>query len=149
MVLLGDYFVQFSMVPVSLMNGQTEGIALLTRYNPYGVFIVLEELGYLLMSLSFVFLAPVFATQGRLASAVRWVFVAEFVLTTAFLIVISTVYGLERMDRFEIAAISINWLVLIVNGVLMSVLFRRRLKQSRGAYTRDCGDRDEHGEGVP
>ena len=27
-VLLGDYFVQFSVVPVSLMNGQTEGIAL-------------------------------------------------------------------------------------------------------------------------
>jgi hypothetical protein len=56
-VLLGGYFVQFSMVPVSLMNGQSEGIALLTQYNPYGVFIVLEELGYLLMSLSFVFLA--------------------------------------------------------------------------------------------
>ena len=56
-MLLGGYFVQFSMVPVSLMNGQSEGIALLTQYNPYGVFIVLEELGYLLMSLSFVFLA--------------------------------------------------------------------------------------------
>ena len=60
-VLLGDYFVQFSVVPVSLMNGQTEGIALLTQYNPYGAFIVLEELGYLLMGLSFAFLAPVFA----------------------------------------------------------------------------------------
>jgi hypothetical protein len=44
-VLLSIYFVQFSVVPVSLMNGQTEGIALLTQYNPYGVFIVLEELG--------------------------------------------------------------------------------------------------------
>jgi hypothetical protein len=148
-VLLGDYFVQFSVVPISLMNGQTEGIALLTQYNPYGVFIVLEELGYLLMSLSFVFLAPVFAHQGRLASAVRWVFVAGFVLTTAFLVVISAYYGLERMDRFEIAAISIDWLVLVVNGILLSVLFRKRLKQSRGAYTGDYGDRDERGEGAP
>jgi hypothetical protein len=148
-VLLGDYFVQFSVVPISLMNGQTEGIALLTQYNPYGVFIVLEELGYLLMSLSFVFLAPVFAHQGRLASAVRWVFVAGFVLTTAFLVVISAYYGLERMDRFEIAAISIDWLVLLVNGILLSVLFRRRLKQSRGAYARDYGDRDDRGEGAP
>jgi hypothetical protein len=148
-VLLGDYFVQFSVVPISLMNGQTEGIALLTQYNPYGVFIVLEELGYLLMSLSFVFLAPVFAHQGRLASAVQWVFVAGFVLTTAILVVISVYYGLERIDRFEIAAISIDWLVLVVNGILLSVLFRRRLKQSRGAYARDNGDRDERGEGVP
>jgi drug/metabolite transporter (DMT)-like permease len=114
-----------------------------------GCSIVLEELGYLLMSLSFVFLAPVFAHQGRLASAVQWVFVAGFVLTTAILVVISVYYGLERIDRFEIAAISIDWLVLVVNGILLSVLFRRRLKQSRGAYARDNGDRDERGEGVP
>src|SRR3712207_584359 len=67
-VVLGDYFVQFSVVPISLMNGQTEGIALLTQYNPYGVFIVLEELGYLLMSLSFVFLAPCLPTRA----AWRW-----------------------------------------------------------------------------
>ena len=30
-VLLGDYYVQFSVVPISLMNGQAEGIALLTQ----------------------------------------------------------------------------------------------------------------------
>ena len=88
-VLLCDYFVQFSVVPVSLMNQQTAGIMLLTQYNPYGVFIVLEELGYLLMSLSFLFLAPVFANEGRLASGVRWVFVVGFVLTLVFLAVIS------------------------------------------------------------
>ena len=125
-VLLADYFVQFSVVPVSLMNGQTEGIALLTQYNPYGMFIVLEELGYLLMSLSFVFLAPVFAKESRLATAIRWIFVAGFAVTVVFLVAISAYYGLERMDRFEIAAISIAWLVLLINGVLLGFLFRRR-----------------------
>lgn len=125
-VLLGDYFVQFSVVPVSLMNGQTEGIALLTQYNPYGAFIVLEELGYVLMGLSFLFLAPVFAGRGRLGSAIRWVFIGGFVLTVIFLAAISAIYGLERMDRFEIAAISIAWLVLLINGVLLGFLFRRR-----------------------
>jgi hypothetical protein len=49
---------------MSLMNGQAQGIALLTQYNPYGVFIVLEELGYLLMSLSFLFLAPCSPTRA-------------------------------------------------------------------------------------
>jgi hypothetical protein len=127
-VLLCDYFVQFSVVPVSLMNQQTAGLTLLTQYNPYGVFIVLEELGYLLMSLSFLFLAPVFANEGRLASGVRWVFVVGFVLTLVFLAVISINHGINRMDRFEVAVISIDWLVLVVNGVLLSVLFRRRLK---------------------
>jgi len=125
-VLLGDYFVQFSVVPVSLMHGQTEGLVLLTQYNPYGAFIVLEELGYLLMSLSFMFLAPVFAGGGRLASAIRWVFMGGFVLTLVFLVAISAIYGLGRMDRFEIAAISIAWLVLAANGVLLGLLFRRR-----------------------
>jgi hypothetical protein len=125
-ILLSDYFIQFSVVPISLMNHETDGIALVTQYNPHGIFIVLEELGYLLMSLSFLFLAPVFTNEGRLASVVRWVFIAGFVLTMVFLAVISINYGLDREDRFEIAVISIDWLVLVVNGVLLSFLFRRR-----------------------
>ena len=132
-ILLSDYLIQFSVVPASLMNQETDGIALLNQYNPHGIFIVLEELGYLLMSLSFLFLAPVFANQGRLASAVRWVFIAGFILTMIFLTVISLNYGLDRMDRFEVAVISIDWLVLIINGVLLSLLFRRQLKVKREA----------------
>ena len=130
-ILLSDYLVQFSVVPASLMNQETDGIALLNQYNPHGIFIVLEELGYLLMSLSFVFLAPVFSNQGRLASAVRWVFMTGFILTMIFLTVISINYGLDRMDRFEVAVISIDWMVLIINGVLLSLLFRRQLKVIR------------------
>src|SRR5215212_315722 len=130
-ILLSNYLIQFSVVPASLMNQETDGIALVNQYNPHGIFIVLEELGYLLMSLSFVFLAPVFAGQGRLASTVRWIFIAGFLLTMIFLAVISISYGLGRMDRFEVAVISIDWLVLIINGVLLSLLFRRQLKVKR------------------
>lgn len=125
-ILLSVYFIQFSVVPVSLMNGETEGIALLTQYNPHGIFIVLEELGYLITGLSFLFMAPVFANQGRLESAVKWIFIAGFVLMIASLTVISVNHGLDREDRFEIAAISIDWLVLIINGVLLSIVFKRR-----------------------
>ena len=130
-ILLSNYLIQFSVVPASLMNQETDGIALLNQYNPHGIFIVLEELGYLLMSLSFLFLAPVFADQGRLASTVRWIFITGFILTMIFLAVISISYGLGRMDRFEVAVISIDWLVLIINGVLLSLLFRRQLKVKR------------------
>jgi hypothetical protein len=133
-ILLSDYFIQFSVVPISLMNQETDGIALLNQYNPHGIFIVLEELGYLLMSLSFLFLAPVFANKGRLESVVRWVFIAGFVLTMVFLIVITINYGLDRLDRFEVAVISIDWLVLITNGVLLSLLFRKQLKTQREPY---------------
>jgi hypothetical protein len=133
-ILLTDYYIQFSVVPVSLMNQETEGIALLTQYNAHGVFIVLEELGYLLMSLSFLFLAPVFANRGALVSVVRWVFITGFVLTIIFFVVISIDHGLDRMDRFEVAVISIDWLVLVINGVMLSVLFRRQLKVSGEPY---------------
>ena len=127
-ILLSDYFIQFSVVPVSLMNQETDGIALVNQYNPHGIFIVLEELGYLLMSLSFLFLAPVFTNEGRLASVVRWIFIAGFVLAMVFLAVISINYGLDREDRFEVAVISIDWLVLIINGVLLSLVFRSQVK---------------------
>jgi len=83
------------------------------------------------MSLSFLFMAPVFANQDRLESTVRWVFTAGFILTIISLAAISINYGLDRKDRFETLAITINWFVLIINGVLLSIVFRRQLKESR------------------
>ena len=131
MGLVGDYFVQFSVVPISLMSGETEGITLLTQYNAHGVFIVLEELGYLLMSLSFLFMAPVFINKNRLEVAVRWVFIISFLLTVLALTLISINYGLDRQDRFEVAVISIDWLVLIVNGILLSIVFKQQLREKK------------------
>ena len=130
-ILLIDYFVQFSVIPISLISGETDGIALLTQYNPHGVFIALEELGYLMMSLSFLLFAPVFTNKNRLESAVRWVFVTGFVLAMVSLAIISISYGLDRQYRFEIVVISIDWLVLIINGILLSIVFRRQLKNKR------------------
>ena len=131
MVLVGDYFVQFSVVPISLMSGETEGITLLTQYNAHGVFIVLEELGYLLMSLSFLFMAPVFVNKNRLEAAIRWVFAVSFILTVIAFTLISYNYGLDRQDRFEVAVISIDWLVLIINGILLSIVFKRQLIKTK------------------
>jgi hypothetical protein len=129
-VLLIDYFVQFSVVPISLMSGETDGITLLTQYNAHGIFIALEELGYLLMSVSFVFVAFVFAKKGRLETAVSWLFALSFVITWGALFIISLNFGLDRSDRFEVIAITINWFVLIINGILLTVLFRRQLKET-------------------
>jgi len=125
-ILAVDYYLQFSVIPMSLTNSETEGLALLIQYNPHGVFLVLEELGYLVMSLSFLFVAFVFTSKSRLESAIRWIFIAGFVLVIVSLAVISFNYGLDRQDRFEVAAISIDWLVLIINGVLLSLVFRRQ-----------------------
>ncbi|MCF6344423.1 MAG: hypothetical protein L3J15_07120 [Devosiaceae bacterium] len=49
-ILVLDYFVQVSVIQPSLELGETEGISLLTMYNEHGVFIALEDIGYLLMT---------------------------------------------------------------------------------------------------
>lgn len=125
-ILASDYFVQFSVIPVSLRNHETDGLAMLIQYNPNGVFIALEELGYLLMSLSFLFFAPVFAGRNRLENAIRWVFIGAFILTVLALGLVLIRYGLDKEYRFEVMVISIDWLVLIVNGILMSLWFRKQ-----------------------
>lgn len=124
-ILSSAYFIQFSVIPASLLSGETEGLAALIQYNPHGVFIAMEELGYLLMSLSFLPMAAVFTGKNRLEAAVRWIFAGAFLLTMVSLVVISLLYGLERLDRFEVVVISINWLALIVNGILLSILFKK------------------------
>jgi hypothetical protein len=125
-VLLCDYYLQFSVVPMSLRNAETEGLALLIQYNPHGVFLALEELGYIVMSVSFLFIGIALSNKSRLESAIRWIFMIGFVLAALSLVFISVSYGLARLDRFEVLVISINWLVLIINGILLSILFRRQ-----------------------
>lgn len=86
---------------------------------------MLEEIGYLLTALSFLFAAPVFSKLDRVERAIRWIFGLSFFLALTALVVVSISYGINRQDRFEVMIISIDWLVLLVNGVLLSVVFKR------------------------
>jgi hypothetical protein len=124
-VLLIDYFVQFTVMPLSLEKGQLEGWALFTQYNPNGIFLALEELGFLLMSIVFLVVAPIFVGRTTVERALRWILVGSFVATVGALGVISALFGLDRQDTFEITAISIVWLTLVVIGPLLAVVFRR------------------------
>jgi len=134
-VLLGDYFVQATVIQPSLVKGQLDGWAMLTMYNPNGVFIALGEAGYLLMVLALVCLVPVYAGGGRVERAVRWLLGASFVAVVLALITVSAVRGSDRGDAFEIAVISIVWLTLIAAGPLLAAAFRR----SAGAAAQEEG----------
>lgn len=126
-VLISTYFIQISVIQPSLLNGETDGIAILTQYNPHGIFIALEEIGYLMMSLAFLCIAPVFSRTNRLESSIFWLFILGFIITIISLIYISVSYGIHREYRFEVAVITIDWLVLIISGTLLSILFKRAL----------------------
>ncbi len=119
-----DYFVQLAVVVPSLEAGETAGMSLFTQYNPHGVFIAGEAIGYLTMSIALLLAAPVFA-GGGIERAIRWLFIGGFVLAVAALVALWIVGG--DLIAFEVAVLSINWIVLIASGVLLSVVFRRAL----------------------
>lgn len=128
-VLFVDYFVQLSVIQPSLVNGEFDGISILTQYNPHGIFIALEDLGYLLMSISFLFMAPVFSGKNRAERVLRWLFRINFILAVSSLVLISYYFGIQREYRFEVAIITLNWLSLIIGGILLSVIFKRALSK--------------------
>lgn len=128
-VLLLAYFVQFSVVPVSVMYGETDGIALLTQYNGHGIFIAMEELGYITMSLAFLFLSFIYTGKGSLEKSIRIILQLSFLLMVVVFVFYAFRYGIERNYRFEVAAISVNWFTTILSGILIGMLFRRRISQ--------------------
>ncbi len=127
-ILVSNYFLQVTVIQPSVLNGETDGIALLTQFNPHGLFIALEEIGFLLMSLAFLSIAFVFQGSDRLEKALRWIFILGFILAIVSLVWITMVHGVHREYFFEVAAITINWTVLIVTGILLAIWFRKNLR---------------------
>ena len=124
-----DYFLQVSVIQPSLVLGETDGIALLSQFNAHGVFIVLEEVAFMMMSMSMLFMAPVFVGQTKAEKAVRWIFAGNFLLTAVSFAWVAVTYGIFREYRFEVAAFVINWLALIASGILLSVIFRKAMTE--------------------
>lgn len=128
-VIAVDYYVQVAVLQPSLLLGEMDGVPLFTQYNPHGVFIALENLGYLLMGLSFLFVALAFSGPERLERAVRWILAGGSLLTMLGFFGMHLAYRFDLEYRFEVLAIAINWTALIVAGVLLSILFRRAIQQ--------------------
>ena len=120
-----DYFIQLTVMQPSLLKGETDGLSLVSQYNPHGIFIALETLGYLMMSTAFLFAGAVFAGRDWVERTIRWLFISGFALTVGSLIVLSLLYGNDLEYRFEVVVILIDWMVLIVSGILLSVVFKR------------------------
>lgn len=127
-VLLIDYFIQVTVMQPSLSAGQLEGWAMLTQYNSRGVFIALEELGYLLMGLSMFLVGQVFIGHTRRERGIRWLFTLSFAAIVAVLVAVSLSRGANREDIFEVYVISIVWLTLIIGSPLVAFVMRDNRK---------------------
>ncbi len=123
--ILIDYFIQLAVMQPSLLKGETEGLALFSQYNPHGIFIALEDLGYLMMSVALLFVGVGFTERARLERVIRWLFIISSLAAIGALIGLSLIYGQDLEYRFEVVVLTINWTVLIIAGVLLSILFKR------------------------
>jgi hypothetical protein len=128
-ILISDYFVQFAVVPISVKNNELEGIPILTQYNGHGIFIALEELGYILLSLSMLFVSFIFSIKNRIELSIRLFFTLSFFGTLLSFTFYIIKYGIDRSYRFEVVTITINFLVMIINGILLSIYFLKKRKE--------------------
>lgn len=92
-VLLIDYFAQVTVMQPSIEQRQLAGWAMWTRYNPSGVFIALEEIGYLLMSVALACVAPIFTQRNKVERTIRWLFMASRVTVVYALVGVSAARG--------------------------------------------------------
>jgi hypothetical protein len=132
-LIASDYFIQLTVVLPSILSKETEGLSLFSMYNPHGLFVALESLGYLMMNAALLSVAAVFAGRSRLERAIRWLFVIGFVLAVGSFGALSLAG--YPIVVFEVVIIATNVTVLIVSGALLSLFFKRaeRLADGLGA----------------
>jgi hypothetical protein len=117
-----DYAIQLTFIQPALLLGETEGLSPWTQYQPHGIFIALETVGYVLLNIAFLALGlALIQTPTTLWRAGGWLFTIAGGLTLALLVFYSAIYRLRLDYRFEVTAILITWLVLIVVPVLLTI----------------------------
>jgi hypothetical protein len=121
-LIMTDYFVQWTVVIPSILSGQTEGLTLFSQYNPHGLLVSLESLGYLIMTAAYLLIAAVIA-GGRLRNSIRWISVCAFSLAIGLFVSFALLH--YDIGYFEVAVITIISVESVLNGALLSVYFRR------------------------
>ena len=119
-VLVVDYGLQLTVVQRSLVHGETAGLTLLTQYNPRGIFIGLEDIGYLAMGVAFLLLGVAVRGGSRAERAVRWLLVGGGALVVLLLVALTLVHGSDLDYRFEVWAILVDWLVLVAVAIVIA-----------------------------
>jgi len=144
--LIIDYAVQLTFIQPAVLLGESEGLSAWSRYNPHGVFIAVENVGYGLLNLAFLFIGiAMFRTASPLWRAAACAFTVGGGLTLAMLVLYSAFYGVRLDYRFEVMAIGVTWLVLIVAPVLLSIAQLR----TRPVGGRRAADLEISGQSLP
>jgi MFS family permease len=114
-----NYIVQLTVVRLSILNKETDGLAMFVSGNPHSIFWALAS-AYVFMNLAMLFAAPVFE-GGKLERWIRWLFLANgaSAVVTIFGVVVDSpmIYLLGSL---------VPWCVIFSAAtILLAVLFKR------------------------
>ncbi len=114
-----NYIVQLTVVRLSILNQETDGLAMFAMGNPHSIFWALAS-AYVFMNLAMLFAAPVFE-GGKLERWIRWLFLANgaSAVITIFGIVVDSpaIYLLGSL---------VPWCVIFSAAtILLAVMFKR------------------------
>jgi hypothetical protein len=124
-IMSANYIIQIEVMQPSILKGEMDGLVLFSQYNPHGIFIALEDLGYLMMSLSFFCIAWVFTKSDKFGRTLRNLLTVSPLIAFAVYIILSLIYGKNIEYRFEVFIITLNWITSIVMSILLSIYFKR------------------------
>lgn len=118
-----DYLIQVLVVQPSLLHHEPDGIAMLTQYNPHGLFLVLEDLGYLFMAKALMLIAMALPSTPKPARSARWTMATVGTLAFLAFLFMAARFGADMALPFELAVITIVWIGLIPVGILLARWF--------------------------
>jgi len=114
-----NYIAQLTVVRLSILNKETDGLAMFVMGNSHSIFWALAS-AYVFMNLAMLFAAPVF-DGGRLERSIRWVFFANGASAVV------TVYGVVAdSPQIYLLGSLVPWCVIFSLATsLLAVLFKR------------------------
>lgn len=125
-VLTLAYAVQLMTVQPSLKNGELDHLALWSQYNPHGLFIAFENVGYLFASLALLASAWLFPDPGALPRAIRWWCGTLGTIGVLGLPALALLLRYDLEYHYEVLSLVATWLGLLVLGPLLVVRQRSR-----------------------
>ena len=82
------------------------------------------------MGLAFLFSGLSLGRRTRLERVARQLLVISGVAVIGVLVTLALIFGKDLEYRFEVIALSIDWIVLVVAGALLGVVFKRLMRGS-------------------
>jgi hypothetical protein len=114
-----NYIVQLTVVLLSILNKETDGLAMFVMGNPHSIFWALAS-AYVFMNLAMLFAAPVFQ-GGKLERWIRWLFLANGASAVV------TIFGVvvDSPMIFLLGSL-VPWCVIFSAAtILLAVMFKR------------------------